>query len=742
MKRHKVLKVLISAYACEPGRGSEPAVGWSMACEAARRHEVWVITWTRQRSVIEAEMAVRPVPRLRVVYCDLPSILRWWTPEEWGMQIHYYLWQLLAYRIARQLDQQIQFDLTHHVTFVKYWQPTLLHRLRAPFLWGPVGGADAAPSSFRRDLTLKGQAYEWLRDVAVWCGERDPLVRATARRSCLALAATRATATRLRVLGADNVEVLSAIGLGAADRWLLDMPSPPADGPVRFLSSGRLLDLKAFHLGLRAFASARLTNSELWLVGDGPARAGLERLARDLGVADRVRFWGTLPRADALAKLASCHVLVHPSLHDSGGFVCLEALAAGRPVICLDLAGPAELVTPECGIKIPAREPGQAQQELAGAMETLARDPSLRARLGSAARSHVVNNYSWEQKGKQLSDYYHQLAAHAADRPAPKVTVVVPTFDRPQALARALDSLVAQQTDQFVYEIVVVDNAPRLDTREVVEAIAQVASVQVRYVPEERAGVSHARNKGVMEATGRWIAFCDDDQVADASWLRQLVSVARVHEAACVGGSIRLTLPQGTPAIGGVCRRLLGEQPFNGTPFTCTGRHLPSTGNLMVSRSVFEQLGPFDTAMTAGGEDYEFVRRIRAAGGRVLVAPAAVMHHVIPPYRTRPEYLNWVSRRVGAGLAYTDLKRHGPWGVALRCVARMAQAGLVTLPKLALAPLYADDGVAQDCRALLWRASAYAQQTASLLRSPFTSERRFPPAIESRQERGLFEQHP
>ena len=66
----------------------------------------------------------------------------------------------------------------------------------------------------------------------------------------------------------------------------------------------------------------------------------MEKLARELGITANVKFWGGIRRAQVLEKLAECDVLIHPSLHESGGWVCLEAMAAGRPVVCLDLGGP------------------------------------------------------------------------------------------------------------------------------------------------------------------------------------------------------------------------------------------------------------------------------------------------------------------------------------------------------------------------------------------------------------------
>jgi glycosyltransferase involved in cell wall biosynthesis len=253
---------------------------------------------------------------------------------------------------------------------------------------------------------------EVVRSIARRCGERDPLVLAAARRSTLALAVTEETACRLRVIGARYVEILSQLGLSEVERSNLEaLAAPPVADPVRFLSLGNLLYWKGFHLGLRAFAAADLPGSEYWLVGDGRYRARLQRLVRQLGLENKVRFWGALPRADALAKLGSCHVVVHPSLHDSGGWVCMEAMAAGKPVICLDLGGPGAQVTPDTGFKIRATNRRQVVDEIARAMTVLAGDPRLRAGMGRAGKDRVAAAYAWERKGELVSALYHRLAA-------------------------------------------------------------------------------------------------------------------------------------------------------------------------------------------------------------------------------------------------------------------------------------------------------------------------------------------
>jgi glycosyltransferase involved in cell wall biosynthesis len=406
----KSLKILMSAFVCRPGLGSEGGVGWNTAREAARNHEVWLVTCASSRPWIEPELARNPVLTMHPIYWDLPGWARRLIEREAGSPLHYHLWQIGAYGVFRQLHREIGFDVTHHVTYCKYWAPSLLAFLPVPFLWGPVGGGESWPRTFRSDLSLRGKAYEAVRDLARWCGEKDPLVLSTAQRSAFGLGVTVDTAKRMRALGARHVAIYSQLGLSKSERFDLERLPDGSSEPVRFVSMGRVLHLKGFHLGLKAFAAAALPGSEYWVVGSGPELANLKRLARDLGIAERVQFLGELSRCEALATLAECHVLVHPSLHDSGGLVCLEAMAAGRPVICLDLGGPATQVTESTGIKVPARNPKQAVRDLAAAMTTLATDPDLRSSMGQAGRQRAAGLYAWERKGESLSALYEALA--------------------------------------------------------------------------------------------------------------------------------------------------------------------------------------------------------------------------------------------------------------------------------------------------------------------------------------------
>lgn len=408
------MKILLSAYSCEPGQGSERGVGWNVAKEVSKYHDVWVLTRPDEgKEAIEKELSHNPDLNLHFVYFNLPIFGSMWKWKFGLMQLHYYLWQIQAYLVARSLHQKIKFDISHHVTFVKYSRPCFLALLPIPLLWGPVGGGEFAPKAFWKDFNLSNKAHESARLLACWIFESDPFVRLTARCSAFVRTTTEDTAARVRHLGAKYVEIYSESGLANEEITRLSETPVAAHLPIRFISSGRLLHWKGFHLGLEAFAQTHLTDAEYWILGDGPERQRLQQLAEDLGITKQVKFWQKLPREEVLQKLNEGTALVHPSLHDSGGWVCLEAMASGLPIICLDLGGPGVQVTDETGFKVEAKTPEQAVKDMADAMKQLAENSDLRVQMGKAGRRRVHEVFSWEMKGRDLASLYQTIVTQS-----------------------------------------------------------------------------------------------------------------------------------------------------------------------------------------------------------------------------------------------------------------------------------------------------------------------------------------
>jgi glycosyltransferase involved in cell wall biosynthesis len=409
------LRVLVSAYACEPDKGSEPGVGWNWVKQIARFHDVWVITRANNRTIIGRTLAAEPIPSAHWVYLDLPRWAGFWKKGPRGLYLYYlyyYLWQIGAFLTGRGLFREVGFDLTHHLTFGIDWIPSFLALLPTPFVWGPIIGAQSADGAFRQTFPLRGRAQELIRTWVRQSSQYDPVMQWAARRTALGVASTPEAAKHLEHLGCKKVTIHPSVGMSSHEMEVLSFVQTSAGTTtLRFLSIGRLLPSKGFHLALRAFAEVqrRFPQAEWWIIGDGPEGSRLMGLAAELGIQGKVNFWGWMPRQKVLAKLSECDVFVYPCLRGAISMACLEAMAAGRPVICLDLGGPALQVTEGTGVKVPAISPEQVVNDLAEAMLRLVHDQALRARMGEAARHRVAEYFDWDRKGEWIRDIYQEV---------------------------------------------------------------------------------------------------------------------------------------------------------------------------------------------------------------------------------------------------------------------------------------------------------------------------------------------
>jgi glycosyltransferase involved in cell wall biosynthesis len=418
------MKLLFSAYSCCPCKTSEPGNAWRAINEALREHEVWTVIADAHgyREQTEAFLKEHPMPGFHPVFYKFPRPLGWMSVPGPFHGVHYHLWQERLCGLVRALNRQVKFDLTHHLTYGRYWSPSGLRALDLPFIWGPVGAAEMAPPSFVQELALRWRMFEFVRDHTRKCFERSRSLRATARAASIAIGVTRESCVALHRLGARRVEQMPQLLLTDEDLAEFGaLPAPPS-GPFRAICMGRNLHWKGFHLAIRAFAvfAQKNPDAELWIVNDGPFHEELQRIAARTNPAGQVKFLGKLPTyRDLLDRLAQTHVLMHPALHEAFGNVCLEALAAGRPVVCLDIGGPTSQVTPETGFAAPATRPDEAVAAMAGFLASINRDRGLLAKMSAAAREHVLKRFTMRESSRTMKRFYAEaVATHHAKAPS------------------------------------------------------------------------------------------------------------------------------------------------------------------------------------------------------------------------------------------------------------------------------------------------------------------------------------
>ncbi|MET1156402.1 glycosyltransferase [Arthrobacter sp.] len=417
-------RVLMSAYACGPGMGSEPGAGWAFAEAAARHSDVWVITRRRFEPQIRAALAADPAlaSRLHPVYLDLPNWCLRLKKQHRDVYWYYPLWQRLVGQKALELHREVQFDVAHHVTFASDWMPCGLTALPAavPLVWGPVGGASYVPVRLLHWLGLRGALIE-LGRRAVTETFRRIFADRMARRAHLVVGLNEDVRRRFADAPAVVVEPNAVVEAGQ----VAVVRSGPPSRVRTAVFVGRLVSWKGTRLAVDALSHPAAGNWRLEFIGSGPDRRWIEAEAARRGLADRVSCRGQLPREDVLKALADADAMLFPTLHDSAPWAVAEACAAGLPVICVDLAGPPVFVrrTSDGSSHIVDVGPGMPARLAAALRDTGASPRPAPSSRWSSSRIPMLLDAWYGQAGQVPAN---RIAAGYVTSDAAEVTGLVP----------------------------------------------------------------------------------------------------------------------------------------------------------------------------------------------------------------------------------------------------------------------------------------------------------------------------
>jgi glycosyltransferase involved in cell wall biosynthesis len=405
-------RILVSAYGCEPDKGSEQGVGWNWCIELAKANTLIVITRANNRLAIESAIDAPSSDRIRFVYYDLPKVLLSFKRRDHGLYFYYLLWQIGAYTRAKRILRENPIDYVIHLTFGSMWLPTLMHRLGVPFIWGPIGGGEAVPPALLRCLPMRARCLQWIRSLLIATSGVNPFVTSVAKRAAVILARTDDTRRSIPRAYVDKVRVVLETAM--PDRLLvapLDDAARLNTGVVRVIYTGRLVPLKNVSAAVQAVARAKQRGASLQLVivGDGPSRQGLEKLARLLGIQSDVRFLGALPQSTVIDELARSDIYLFPSLKEGGVWSLMEAMLAALPVICLNSSGMATITSETCAIRVAPSSPEEVIEQFAEALVRLASSRALRKSIGATGRERILKQFRWESKGEFLAEVFGEL---------------------------------------------------------------------------------------------------------------------------------------------------------------------------------------------------------------------------------------------------------------------------------------------------------------------------------------------
>ena len=404
----KRLKILVSAYACEPEKGSEPGIGWNVVNELAAYHEVHVLTRANNREAIENALAQRSGNKPIFHYYDLPRALSFWKKKRRGYHLYYYLWQYGAFFHFHKFIKQEKFDVVQHLTFANFAIPSPFMLTRhAATVWGPVSRLSIDPAVFKM-LPLKIKIKERLRKIGMDLIIHLDIVRLLMPRAAdmIIECGTPADKSVFPKRFAAKLRQHPQTGINPAEPEYQSVKRAREDDKIRLLICSEFIHWKGVIFSAEVFAALakEYPNIELHIYGSGPEKANMEKIFSESDTADQVVWHGFVGKQEMLQALADADILLYYSYHHGLATVILQAMYEKLPIVALGSDSVALAVSEGAGLVADGKTPQEIRESMIAQVRRLIESPELRNSCGETGRKLIETKYNWHSLTAKLAE--------------------------------------------------------------------------------------------------------------------------------------------------------------------------------------------------------------------------------------------------------------------------------------------------------------------------------------------------
>ncbi len=402
-------KIVLSAFACDPTKGSEPSHGWNWAIGLASKG-FQVHCFTRIIGKDQIEAAPKP-NNIIFYYITLPfGGEKLYGSSTAGMYLYYIIWQWLAYRKAKALHKKNAFVLAHHTSWGSTQLGSFMYKLGVPFIFGPAGGGQEAPVAFK-NYFLNHWATEQKREkISKLMLKFNPACKNMLKKAFAVLVVNPDTERMVKSAGAKNVGFVLDSALPKTF-----FPESPIfkiakKGELNLLWTGRFLPRKGLLLLLDVMRElSDYPGIKLTVVGDGEMKDVFLNKINEYKLEDSVSWKGRVSH-DEVKQFYSTHDLFFfTSLRDSCPAQLVEAMAFCMPVVTINLHGQAILVDENRGFACECDSPELAIFNLKNAILQFYNNPQLIESKSRASYEFALKQI-WDTKIENvIQNYYPKL---------------------------------------------------------------------------------------------------------------------------------------------------------------------------------------------------------------------------------------------------------------------------------------------------------------------------------------------
>ena len=407
-----MIKILINAYACSPGMGSEPGMAWNWVSNLARFCELYIITEGEFRDKIEEVVpTLEQGGNMHFYYNPVSEKIRkmCWNQGDWRFYKYYREWQWKTYLLAKDICQKEHIDILHQLNMIGFREPGYLWKLsrenELPFVWGPVDAKDKFPVAYLDGAGLKTKLFMRLKNFLTGIQLRySKRVLLAARQSSVIFSASSNSQRSFKKYMNIDSPLLNETGCYVQDHPIVDKTDKET---FDVLWVGKMDFRKQLALALQTVAKSENNKLRLHIMGGGDAES-YQSLAKSYGIADKCIWHGAVSHDEVQDIMQKSDIFLFTSVAEGTPHVVLEAISNNLPVVCFDTCGQGDAVNDKVGRKIPLSFPCQSVSDFAKLLNELEDNRSLLKQLSENCKERQ-QELSWEEKAKTMMEWYEKI---------------------------------------------------------------------------------------------------------------------------------------------------------------------------------------------------------------------------------------------------------------------------------------------------------------------------------------------
>lgn len=407
-----MLKILINAYACSPGMGSEPGMAWNWVSNLAKFCELYIITEGEFREKIEEVVpTLEQGKNMHFYYNPVSEEIRkmCWNQGDWRFYKYYREWQWKTYLMAKDICSSEHIDVLHQLNMIGFREPGYLWKLSkengVPFVWGPVDAKDKFPVAYLDGANIKTKLFMRLKNFLTGIQLRysERVLKAARQASVVFSASSNSQHSFKKYMRIDS-PLLNETGCYVQEHPITDKSQKET---FDVLWVGKMDFRKQLSLALLTMAAIGDNKFRLHIIGGGDS-VFYQQMAEGLGIADQCVWHGAVSHDEVQKLMQASDVFFFTSVAEGTPHVVLEAIGNNLPVVCFDTCGQGDAVNDKVGRKVNLSNPAQSAADFAKLLNDLEHDRTLLKQLSGNCKQRQTE-LSWEEKAKMMVEWYEKV---------------------------------------------------------------------------------------------------------------------------------------------------------------------------------------------------------------------------------------------------------------------------------------------------------------------------------------------